>query len=58
MTICCVYLGVELCQEVKVFLEVGGEDGLDDQEAEAFELHMLQVAQEVVLWPGHEQVPG
>lgn len=58
MTICCVYLGVELCQEVKVFLEVSGKNGLYDQEAEAFELHVVQVDQEVILWTGHEQIPG
>jgi len=53
-----VYLGVKLGQEVKVFLEVGGQDGLDHQEAEALELHVLQVGQEVELRPRHEEVPG
>ena len=53
-----VYLGVELSQEVKVFLEVGGQDGLDHQEAEALELPVLQVGEEVELWPRHEEVPG
>ena len=53
-----VYLGVELSQEVKVFLEVGGQDGLNHQEAEALELPVLQVVEEVELWPRHEEVPG
>ena len=53
-----VYLGVKLGQEVKVFLEVGGQDGLDHQEAEALELHVLQVGKEVELRPRHEEVPG
>lgn len=52
------HLGIELSQEVKVLLEVGGEDGLDDEEAESFELHVAQVAQEVVLGVRQEEVPG
>lgn len=52
------YLGIELSQEVKMLLEVGGENGLDDEEAEAFELHVAQVAQEVVLRVRQEEVPS
>ncbi len=41
-----------------MFLEVGGQDGLDDQEAKAFEVHVVQTGQKVVLGPRHEQIPG
>ena len=52
------HLGVELSEEVKVLLQVGGQNGLDDQEAETFEFHMVQVDEEVVLRVGHEEIPG
>ena len=52
------HLCIEFCQKVKVFLEVSGQDGLDYKETEAFELHVFQVGQEVVLWSRHEEVPG
>lgn len=52
------HLGVEFGNEIKVFLQVSGQNGLDDEEAEMLELHVVQVDQEVVLWPGHEEVPG
>lgn len=51
-------LSVELCQEVKVLLEVRGKNGLDDEEAKALELHMIQVDQEVELWLRQIEVPG
>ena len=51
-------LRVELGQEVKVLLQVSGQDGLDDQETEAFELHVVQVGQEVELGLGQVQTPG
>lgn len=41
-----------------MLLQVSGQDGLNDEEAEMLELHVVQVDQEVVLWPGHEEVPG
>lgn len=41
-----------------MFLQVSSQDGLNDEEAEMLELHVVQVDQEVVLWPGHEEVPG
>lgn len=41
-----------------MLLQVCGEDGLDDQEAKAFELHVVQVGQEVELWPGQVEAPG
>lgn len=52
------HLGVELCQKVKVLLEVRGQDGLNDEKAKALELHMIQVDQEVKFWPGQVEVPG
>ena len=39
-------------------LEVGGEDGLDDEEAEAVELALLQVDEPVVLRVGEQESPG
>lgn len=39
-------------------LEVGGEDSLDHQEPEAFELCPVQVIEEVVLRPREEEGPG
>lgn len=41
-----------------MLLEVRGQDGFNDKEAKALELHMLQVDQEVELWPGQIEVPG
>ena len=39
-------------------LEVGGEDGLYDEEPESVELSLLQVDQPVVLRIGQQQSPG
>lgn len=33
-----------------MLLQISGQYGLNDQETEAFELHMVQIDQEVVLW--------
>lgn len=44
------YLGIKLSYKVKVLLQIGGQYGLNDQETETLELHMVQVNQEVVLW--------
>lgn len=41
-----------------MLLEVGGQYGLDDEEAETLELHMVQVGQEVELGLGQVQAPG
>lgn len=41
-----------------MLLQIGGQNGLDDQEPKTFELHVVQVDQEVELRPGHEEVPG
>lgn len=41
-----------------MLLEVRGQDGFNDKEAKALELHMIQVDQEVELWPGQIEVPG
>lgn len=41
-----------------MLLEVRGQYGLNDEEAKALELHMIQVDQEVELWPGQIEVPG
>ena len=51
-------LSIELSQEVKVLLEVCGQYGLDDKEAETLELHVVQVDQEVELRPGQVEAPG
>ena len=51
------YLCVELCEKLKVLLEVGGEDGLDDEEAEPFELGLVEVKQPVVSRVGEEEAP-
>lgn len=41
-----------------MLLEVCGQYRLDDEEAKALEFHMVQVDQEVELWPGQIEVPG
>ena len=41
-----------------MLLQVGGQDVLDHQEAEAFEVHVAQAGQEVELWPRQEEAPG
>ncbi len=51
-------LSVELGQEVKVLLEVCGQYSLDDKEAKTLELHVIQINQEVELWPGQVEAPG
>lgn len=33
-----------------MLLQIGGQYGLDDQETETLELHVVQVDEEVVLW--------
>ena len=43
------HLCIKLCQYFKVSLQVCGQDGLDDEKAEAFELSSLQASEEVVL---------
>lgn len=40
-----------------MLFEVGGQDGLNDEETEALELHMFKVSKEVILRSGHEEVP-
>ncbi|RUS84019.1 hypothetical protein EGW08_008197, partial [Elysia chlorotica] len=52
------YLGVELCQDLEVPLEVGGQDGLDDEEAEPLEFRRLQARDEVVGRVVEQQGPG
>lgn len=51
-------LRVELSQKVKVLLQVCGQDGFDDQEAEALELHVIQVDQKVEFRTGKVEAPG
>lgn len=41
-----------------MLLEVCGQYRLDDEEAKSLELHMIQVDQEVELWPGQVEAPG
>ena len=41
-----------------MLLEVRGEYRLDDEEAKALELHVIQVEQEVELWLGQIEAPG
>lgn len=41
-----------------MLLQVSGKDGLDDQEAKALELYMVQVGQEVVLGLGQVEAPS
>ena len=43
------HLCIKLCQYFKVSLQVCGQDGLDDEKAEAFELGSLQACEEIVL---------
>lgn len=40
-----------------MLFEVCGQDGFNDEEAEALELHMFKVDQEVILRSRHEEVP-
>lgn len=39
----CVYLGIEFSYKIKVLLQISGQNGLDDQEPEMLELHMIEV---------------
>lgn len=39
-------------------LEVGGEDGFNDEEPEPLEFCAVQVREEVVLWAGEEEGPS
>lgn len=41
-----------------MLLQVCGQDGFDDKEAEALELHVIQVDQKVEFWPGKVEAPG
>lgn len=41
-----------------MLLEVCGQYRLDDEEAKALELHVIQVDQEVELGPGQVEAPG
>ena len=49
--------GVELGDDFKVAFEIGGQNGLDDQVAESFELAALQVHQEVEARVRQEELP-
>lgn len=51
-------LSIELSQEVKVLLEVCGQDSLNDKEAKTLELHVIQIDQKVELWLGQVEAPG
>ena len=52
------YLCIELGKDFEVSLEIGGENGLYDEEAEAVELALLQIDEPVVLRVGEQQSPG
>ena len=52
------YLGLEVPENVKVKLEVGGQDALDEEEAETLELRGLQVLEKTEFWVVGEQVPA
>lgn len=41
-----------------MLLEVCGQYGLDDKEAESLEFHVIEVGQKVVLGLGQVEVPG
>lgn len=41
-----------------MLLQVCGQDSLDDEEAKALELHVIQVDQEVELGLGQVEAPG
>lgn len=41
-----------------MLLQISGQNGLNDQETETLELHVVQVDEEVVVWMRHEEVPG
>lgn len=41
-----------------MLLQVRGQDGFNDQEAEALELHVIQVDQKVKFWLGKVEAPG
>lgn len=41
-----------------MLLEVCGQYSFDDKEAKALELHVIQIDQEVELWPGQVEAPG
>ena len=53
-----VHFGIELGQDLEVALQVGGQDGFNDQVAEAFEFGAVQVHQKVAARVGEEQRPG
>lgn len=52
------YLCIKLRKEVKVLFEVSGQDSFNDEEAEALELHMFKVNQEVKFRSRHKEVPS
>lgn len=51
------YLGVEVSDKLKVTLEVGGEDSLDDKKAKAIKLALVQVTQPVKAGVGEVETP-
>ena len=52
------YLSIELSQELKVLLQIGGEDRFDDQEPESLELSLVQPPEPVIARRGEEESPG
>ena len=44
------YLGLEVPEDVKVKLEVSGQDALDDEKAEPLQLRRLQILEKIVFW--------
>ena len=51
------YLGIEFAEKVKVPLEVGRQNRLDDEEAESFELAVVEVDEPRVPTVGEQQAP-
>ncbi len=51
-------LGVEFGNNLEVSLEVGGEDGLDDEETETVQFPFLQVDEPVVARVRQQEAPG
>lgn len=44
------YLGIKLGEQIKVSLEICGQNSFNRKKPEAFEFHRFQPAQEVKLW--------
>ena len=52
------HLGLKFRQDTEVHLEVSGQDGLDDEEAQPLQLWLAEEREEIVFRGGGEEVPA